>query len=96
MLKNISQFLLVVFVACTVQAQTLTSVIVDSASQKPIPYVTVQLKKKWVVTNEEGRFTFELDNSIQPIDSLFISCIGYASIRLKNASFCVKPIVVKS
>lgn len=68
------------FLTSFVQSQTLTSVIVDSASQKPIPYVTVQLKNKGVITNEEGRFTFQLDESIQPTDSLFISCIGYASL----------------
>jgi len=63
------------------QAQTLSSVIVDSATQKPIPYVTVQLKNKGIITNEEGRFSFQLNKTIQPTDSLFISCIGYASIR---------------
>ncbi len=62
-------------------SQSLTSVIIDSATQKPIPFVTVQLKDKGVITNEEGRFTFQLDTSIQPIDTLTISCIGYASIK---------------
>ena len=63
-----------------VQGQTLNSKIVDSATQKPIPYVTVQLQKKGVITNEEGRFSFLLDQTISETDSLFISCIGYASI----------------
>ncbi|MGB5497898.1 MAG: carboxypeptidase-like regulatory domain-containing protein [Maribacter sp.] len=63
-----------------VQGQTLNSKIVDSVTQKPIPYVTVQLKKKGVITNEEGRFSFLLDQTISETDSLFISCIGYASI----------------
>ena len=64
-----------------VQGQTLSSKIVDSVTQKPIPYVTVQLKKKGVITNEEGRFSFLLGQNIKETDSLFISCIGYASIR---------------
>jgi len=63
-----------------VQAQTLSSKILDSVTQKPIPYVTVQLKKRGVITNEEGRFSFILDQNVAPTDSLFISCIGYASI----------------
>jgi len=72
----------------------LTSVIIDSATQKPIPFVTVQLKNKGVITNEEGRFTFQLDNSIQPTDSLFISCIGYASIKEPLSYFTEHQIVL--
>lgn len=78
------------------QAQTLTSVIVDSASLKPIPYVTVQLKNKGVITNEEGRFTFLLDDTIQPTDSLFISCIGYASLGKPLNEFTEKQILLAS
>ncbi|WP_291864602.1 carboxypeptidase-like regulatory domain-containing protein [Maribacter sp.] len=62
------------------QAQTLTATVVDSTSQKPIPYVTVKLKNKGVITNEEGRFSFLLNNEIKATDSLFISCIGYATL----------------
>ena len=62
------------------EAQTLTSVVLDSATQKPIPYATVLLKNKGVITNEEGRFTFLLDTDITETDSLKISCIGYESI----------------
>jgi len=92
----IPQFLLVLvtFFTSLGHAQTLTSIIVDSASQKPIPYVTVQLKNKGVITNEEGRFTFQLDSNIEPIDSLFISCIGYASIAKPLNQFTDKQIVL--
>ncbi len=76
------------------QAQTLSSVIVDSATQKPIPYVTVQLKNKGIITNEEGRFSFQLDKNIQPTDSLFISCIGYASIRKPINQFTENKILM--
>lgn len=62
-------------------AQTLSSIVVDSATQKPIPYVTVQVKNKGMITNEEGRFTFQLSANVKETDSLFISCIGYESIK---------------
>ncbi|RKR14575.1 carboxypeptidase-like protein [Maribacter vaceletii] len=62
------------------QAQSLTATIVDSATQKPIPYVTVKLINKGVITNEEGRFSFLLNKEIKETDSLFISCIGYATL----------------
>ena len=74
--------------------QTLTSVIVDSATQKPIPYVTVQLKNKGVITNEEGRFSFQLNEAVQPTDTLSISCIGYASIKRPLNQFSEKIIVL--
>ncbi len=61
-------------------AQSLTATIVDSATQKPIPYVTVKLNKKGVITNEEGRFSFQLHSNIRETDSLFISCIGYETL----------------
>ncbi|MRX64140.1 carboxypeptidase-like regulatory domain-containing protein [Maribacter luteus] len=71
---------LLTVVCSTVQSQTLTSRVLDSVTQEPIPYATVQLNKKGVITNEEGRFSFLLDGTVSETDSLFISCIGYASI----------------
>ncbi len=83
MSKSILHVLIVLtFFGClTTYAQTLSSRIVDSITQKPVPYVTVQLQKKGVITNEEGRFSFLLDANITENDSLFISCIGYESIK---------------
>lgn len=87
-------FLFLLLVAFISKAQTLSSVIVDSATQKPIPYVTVQLKNKGIITNEEGRFSFQLDSTIQPTDSLFISCIGYASISKPINQFTENQIIM--
>ena len=67
-------------VCSTVQSQTLTSRVLDSVTKEPLPYVTVQFKNKGVITNEEGRFSFLLNENVVASDSLFISCIGYASI----------------
>ncbi|MDB2606219.1 carboxypeptidase-like regulatory domain-containing protein [Zobellia sp.] len=61
-------------------AQSLSSVIVDSVSKKPVPYATVQLNNKGMITNEEGRFKFLLNNVVEATDSIFISCIGYESM----------------
>ncbi|WP_282159980.1 carboxypeptidase-like regulatory domain-containing protein [Ulvibacterium marinum] len=68
-------------------AQVLSARIVDSTTSKPVPYVTVQLKKRGMITNEEGRFSFRLEESVQPSDSLFISCIGYESIGKPISEF---------
>lgn len=77
-------------------AQNLSAVIVDSATQKPIPYVTVQLKDRGIITNEEGRFTFQLNKNTQETDSLFISCIGYESIKKPLNQFTEKTISLKA
>ncbi len=68
-------------------AQILNARIVDSTTSKPVPYVTVQLKKRGMITNEEGRFSFRLEESVQASDSLFISCIGYESIGKPISEF---------
>ena len=76
-------------------AQTLSSTVVDSVTQKPIPYVTVQLNNKGVITNEEGRFSFLLDDGVTEKDSLFVSCIGYESVGKPLSEFSGNTIVLQ-
>ncbi|MFD0796103.1 carboxypeptidase-like regulatory domain-containing protein [Maribacter chungangensis] len=85
---------LICFVLSTLntEAQRLSSRILDSITQQPIPYVTVQLKNKGVITNEEGQFTFQLDESIQATDSLLISSMGYESLGKPISEFTEKII----
>src|SRR5690606_37710160 len=62
-------------------AQTITSLVMDATTDSPIPYATIQLSnKKGVITNEEGRFSLQLDQGFKDTDSLFISCIGYETL----------------
>lgn len=87
-------FLFLVLLTSSGHAQTLTSTVIDSATQKPIPYATVQLKNKGVITNEEGRFTFQLNDNVQPTDTLSISCIGYGSVKKPLNEFSENVIVL--
>ncbi len=87
--------LLLFFATSVHHAQTLTSVIVDSVTKKPVPYVTVQLNNRGMITNEEGRFKFLLNESSKETDSLFISCIGYASIGKPILEFTDSLIYIK-
>ena len=73
-------------------AQSLSSKILDSVTKNPIPYATVLIKKKGVITNEEGQFTFLMDESIQATDSLHISSIGYESLDKPISEFTEKVI----
>lgn len=69
------------FFHTTVSSQSVSSKLLDSVTQKPIPYATVQwANKKGAITNEEGRFSLMLPEDTQPSDSLFISCMGYESL----------------
>lgn len=74
--------------ALNVNAQSVSSKIIDSVTQKPIPYATVQwASNKGAITNEEGRFSLLLQENTQETDSLFISCLGYESIARPLDSF---------
>ncbi|MGB3151592.1 MAG: carboxypeptidase-like regulatory domain-containing protein [Maribacter sp.] len=92
----LSLFLFVSPVFSGIQAQELSAMVLDSATQKPIPYATVLLKNKGVITNEEGRFTFLLNSEITEIDSLKVSCIGYESIGKPLKQFNEKVIYLSS
>lgn len=77
-------------------AQSVSSKIIDSVTQKPIPYATVQwASNKGAITNEEGRFSLLLQENSQETDSLFISCLGYKSIAKPLNSFD-EPIIFMS
>lgn len=87
-----AHLILLALIVNTATAQSLSSRIMDSVTQKPIPYVNVQLKNKGVITNEEGQFTFPLDESVKETDSLHISSIGYESIGKPIKEFTEKVI----
>lgn len=58
-------------------AQSVSSKLVDAKTQKGIPYATVQYgEHQGVITNEEGRFSFVLEEA-HPVDSIYISSMGY-------------------
>ncbi|MCB0474691.1 MAG: carboxypeptidase-like regulatory domain-containing protein [Flavobacteriaceae bacterium] len=61
-------------------AQEIRSKIIDSITKKPIPYATVIFNKKGLVSNEEGRFSFQFSKGSNPKDTLRISCIGYETL----------------
>lgn len=86
-MPNIYKLLPILLLIAPLQAQTLSSKIVDSVTKKPVPYATVQLNNKGMITNEEGRFKFSLGTGIRETDSLFISSIGYSSIRKPISEF---------
>ena len=78
-LTKILIFSFAVLCAAPLMGQTVSSHLVDAKTQKGIPYATIQYgEHQGVVTNEEGRFSFILDEGTSPLDSIYISSMGYA------------------
>src|SRR5690606_19028526 len=69
---------LVMLMAPSLNAQTISSRLVDAKTQKGIPYATVQYgEHQGVITNDEGRFSFSLEEGASLPDSIYISSMGY-------------------
>ena len=67
---------IVVLLGVPLSAQTISSRLVDAKTQKGIPYATVQYGEQLgVITNEEGRFSFVLEEAT--LDSIYITSMGY-------------------
>ena len=63
--------------------QLVTGRVVDSQTGEPIPFATVYVSEnKGTLTNEEGRFTLELEEG----DMVSISFMGYKQVREKASS----------
>jgi len=59
-------------------AQSFLAKVIDQETQEPIPYATIETGLyQGMVSNEEGEFTFLLENIIPTPDSIYISYMGY-------------------
>ncbi len=74
-------FILIIYGFASIYAQSISGTLMDSTTQKSIPYATIQLgNSRGVISNEEGHFKLLLDNNHKSSDSLFISCMGYETL----------------
>ncbi len=65
------------------QAQTISSKVVDKNTNEPIPYATIQLSEhNGIITNEQGRFSFTIDEQLSKSDSVYISSMGYEKVGI--------------
>ena len=89
MIKSVFKILVFIIALYSIssQAQVISSKIVDSISKEPIPYATILFKKKGIISNEEGRFSFLYKKGAQPTDTLTISCIGFKTIAKPLSQF---------
>ncbi|RDY60724.1 carboxypeptidase-like regulatory domain-containing protein [Flagellimonas nanhaiensis] len=79
MIRPLITFCLSLFITVPLIAQTVSSKLVDAKTQKGIPYATIQYgEHQGVISNEEGLFSFIIDERMTALDSIYISSMGYA------------------
>lgn len=77
--------------------QELNALVLDSLNQNPIPFASIYLKSgSGAVSNEEGRFRLQFPHDVRSEDSLFISCMGYETVKhsiaqLQDSIFYLPP-----
>nr|WP_298791383.1 carboxypeptidase-like regulatory domain-containing protein [uncultured Allomuricauda sp.] len=93
---NTTTILCFLLLCGSLSAQTITSKLIDAKTQKGIPYATVQYgEHQGVITNEEGRFSFILDETSTQ-DSIYISSMGYQKMgftleQLQDSVITITP-----
>ncbi|WFO14799.1 carboxypeptidase-like regulatory domain-containing protein [Cellulophaga baltica 4] len=69
-------------------AQTISAKVIDSVTQEPIPFATIQFADDMgVITNGEGTFTILLNTKNKVTDSLFVSSMGYKTYKTTLGEF---------
>ncbi|MDT0622361.1 hypothetical protein [Croceitalea vernalis] len=73
------QFIFLFLLSCfSLCAQRYSATIIDSETKYSIPYATVQYGDDLgTITNENGEFSFHLGRTVAPLDSVYVSCMGY-------------------
>ncbi len=62
----------------SIHCQSISSRVVDTKTNEGIPYATVQFTEhRGIITNEEGRFSINLNSRLEQQDSIYISSMGY-------------------
>ena len=76
-MKKILSFALA-FAAIPMYAQEYSARLLDQKTQEPIPYATILIgQNQGIISNDQGYFSFDLDQIKTPKDSIEISSLGY-------------------
>jgi hypothetical protein len=96
MKQNFFLFIFLIFSVFTIQAQqSISAKLIDSISQTPIPYATIEFNEKsGVISNEHGKFQIYINKSITSKDSLFIRCLGFETKRIAAQKFTDSIIIL--
>tara|TARA_R110001592_G_scaffold307299_2_gene580606 strand:- start:103093 stop:105558 length:2466 start_codon:yes stop_codon:yes gene_type:complete len=77
--------LLLLFFGFTAISQTVEGTVLDFETREPVPFATLVFKGTSIgaITDFEGKFVIK--NSINPKDTLIISCIGYSAFAIAKS-----------
>ena len=97
LLKHTLQLFLLFFFIVQFSIAQNYFIVLDSLTLNPIPFATIMLndKKGWV-TNDEGQFQLPKDTRLDSKDTLFLSSLGYNSLKyalhtIKDSIFILSP-----
>lgn len=97
---KINQIIIALVVFTTSQSygqQTFSSKLLDSKTEQPIPFATIQFNSKsGVISNDNGEFNITIKRNIKASDSLIISCLGYEEKRIPFINYDNSIIFLKS
>ncbi|MEM7187076.1 MAG: carboxypeptidase-like regulatory domain-containing protein [Bacteroidota bacterium] len=85
-MTQIRTFLFLVLLSSTLSTfgQQFSATVVDAKTGQPIPFATVETgKNQGVITNEEGVFSFDISSIREPLDSVYVSSMGYARLGIE-------------
>jgi len=84
------------FISIAYSQETFSSQLLDSTTQKPVQFATIQFNSKsGVISNDNGEFNITIKRSITSTDSLLISCMGYKSKHISLLNFKYDIIYLK-
>lgn len=92
---------MVLMMSQAVFSQTISASLIDEKTKKPIPYATVQYgENEGVIANDEGLFSFDLGSTGAPLDSVYISSMGYEKVgfafdAITDSVLYIKPKAIK-
>ena len=77
-IMRLLSFLSFFFITSLSFGQTYSAKVLDAKTQKPIPYATIQYgTDQGVISNDEGSFSFTIEEQTEKLDSVYITCLGY-------------------
>ncbi|WP_407556637.1 carboxypeptidase-like regulatory domain-containing protein [Winogradskyella sp. 4-2091] len=84
--------IIIAFVVFTISQSygqhTFSSKLLDSKTEQPIPFATIQFNaKSGVISNDNGEFSITIKRHIKAVDSLVISCLGYEEKRISLLNY---------
>lgn len=87
---SITLFILLLTLAATARAQTISGIIMKAGSQEPVPFVNIGVPGKTVgtVADEQGRYRL---SGAAPTDTVRISSIGFRPRRLTVQALLTQP-----